>query len=155
MSKTIIAVRHFGLGGHESLETANGTSLEFWSFTCLKTMNILYKFKKNWRGMVLPPGWIDMELLFIYNESEWCNCFIIHILLQHIILHNSDIYLNTTVSKHATKMNISFRVVSEDYFVSKRHNNPENLRNRCDFCKRPQPRYKSHPNKHVILPKYK
>ena len=52
-------------------------------------------------------------------------------------------------------MNISFRLVSEDYFVSKCHNNPENLRNRCDFCKRPQPRYKSHPNKHVILPKYK
>ena len=44
--------------------------------------------------------------------------------------------------------------MSKDYFMSKRYNNPENLRNRCDFCERPQPRYKSH-DKQDILPKYK
>lgn len=42
--------------------------------------------------------------------------------------------------------------VSEDYFRRKRQNNPENLRNRCDFCKSPQPRYKPHPNiKYALL----
>lgn len=41
------------------------------------------------------------------------------------------------------------------YFRNKSHKNPENLRNRCDFCEHPQPRYKPHPNINDILPEFK
>ena len=36
--------------------------------------------------------------------------------------------------------------MQEEYFRNNSHKNPENLRNRCNFCEHPQPRYKPHPN---------
>ena len=48
-----------------------------------------------------------------------------------------------------------FFTVQEEYFRNNRHKNPENLRNRCNFCEHPQPRYKPHPNITLVLPEFK
>ena len=45
--------------------------------------------------------------------------------------------------------------MKEAYFRSNRHKNPENLRNRCNFCESPQPRYKPHPNISFVKPEFK
>ena len=45
--------------------------------------------------------------------------------------------------------------MQEAYFRNNRHKNPENLRNRCNFCEHPQPRYKPHPNITLSLPEFK
>ena len=42
----------------------------------------------------------------------------------------------------------------KDFKIQKQHN-PENLRNRCDFCKSPQPRYKRHPKIQDVRPQHK
>ena len=39
---------------------------------------------------------------------------------------------------------MSIFLTDSEEFKSQRLRNPENLRNRCDFCKSPQPRYKDH-----------
>ena len=39
---------------------------------------------------------------------------------------------------------MSIFLTDSEEFKSQRLRNPENLRNRCDFCKSPQPRYKAH-----------
>ena len=51
-----------------------------------------------------------------------------------------------------------FFTVKEAYFRNNSHKNPENLRNRCNFCEQPQPRYKPHPNISdisVVMPEFK
>ena len=54
MSKTIIAVRHFGLGGRESLETAV-------TFNGLVRASPLYADKKQSR-VKIPPKWFKDEV---------------------------------------------------------------------------------------------
>ena len=49
---------------------------------------------------------------------------------------------------------IFFTVSKKNFKIQKQHN-PENLRNRCDFCKSPQPRYKPHPKIRVVFPQHK
>ena len=48
-----------------------------------------------------------------------------------------------------------FFTVSEKDFKNQKQHNPENLRNRCDFCKSPQPRYKPHPKIQEVSPELK
>ena len=51
-------------------------------------------------------------------------------------------------------MSIFFAVSEKDFKIQKQHN-PENLRNRCDFCKSPQPRYKPNPKIQDVSPELK
>ena len=48
-----------------------------------------------------------------------------------------------------------FFTVQEEYFRNNSHKNPENLRNRCNFCEHPQPRYEPHPEISLALPQFK
>ena len=45
--------------------------------------------------------------------------------------------------------------MQEEYFRNNSHKNPENLRNRCNFCEHPQPRYEPHPEISLALPQFK
>ena len=45
--------------------------------------------------------------------------------------------------------------MQEAYFRNKSHKNPENLRNRCNFCEHPQPKYEPHPNITFVKPEFK
>ena len=51
-------------------------------------------------------------------------------------------------------VSIFFTVSEKDFKIQKQHN-PENLRNRCDFCKSPQPRYKPNPKIQDVSPELK
>ena len=51
-------------------------------------------------------------------------------------------------------VSIFFTVSKKDFKIQKQHN-PENLRNRSDFCKSPQPRYKRHPKIQDVFPQHK
>ena len=65
-------------------------------------------------------------------------------------LYRSQYYNYTSLTR-----SYIFFTVQEEYFRNNSHKNPENLRNRCNFCEHPQPRYVPHPNISLALPEFK
>ena len=97
MSKTIIAVRHFGLGGRESLETAVSFDLA----TCIWYDNFWYVFHMKLPG--IPPMCARSELS-IYNSSTLPTACFCQFLLQptHGFVYHTELvsYYNVVYVKN-------------------------------------------------------